>query len=98
MRDNLNQFVKPIKSDIISGTFYASFGLMDKIPDTPATTERNKLIGKILNDRMIKVETKLNEYDSARIILVKEVAALKQSSAAASFEREERRIRLNPPN
>ena len=47
---------------------------------------------------MIKVEAKLNEYDAARLILVKEVAALKQSSAAASFEREERRIRLNPPN
>ena len=71
---------------------------MDKIPDTPATAERNELTGTILNDRMIKVEEKLNEYDAARVILVKEVAALIQSSAAASFEREERRIRLNPPN
>ena len=94
VRDNLNQFVEPI----LRGTIYASCGLMDRIPDTPATAERNELIGTILNDRMIKVEAKLNEYDAARVIVVKEVAALKQSSAAASFEREEIRIRLNPPN
>ena len=47
---------------------------------------------------MLKVEEKINEFGADRVILVKEVAALKQSSAAASFEREERRIRLNLPN
>ena len=62
VRDNLNQFVEPILRDIIRGTIYASCGLMDRIPDTPATAERNKFIGTILNDRMIKVEAKLNKY------------------------------------
>ena len=52
----------------------------------------------ILNDRIIKDEERINKFDAARVIIVKEVEALKQSSAAASFEREERRIRLNPPN
>ena len=71
MMDNLNQFVEPILRDIIRGTIYASCGLIDRIQDTPAKAERNKFIGTILNDRMIKVEAKLNEYDAARVILVK---------------------------
>ena len=69
VRENLNQFVEPIIRYIIRGTIYASCGLMYKIPDTPATAERNKFIGRILNDRMIKVEAKLNEYDATRVIL-----------------------------